>query len=102
MPSYCWGILAKSKSASSPNVTSYNMRTLVIVAFGLSLILLAVSEVSAAHRPNKRYVRHARPNINREPRHPYASDWYPRDSSKLPFGSARWWDQMRRERSGKN
>ena len=23
--------------------------------------------------------------------------WYPRDASKLPFGSSLWWDQMLRE-----
>jgi hypothetical protein len=80
------------------------MRTLVIVAVGFSLISLPVSEVGAAgyskthHRHAKLYYRQARPNIDRESRYPDSSGWYPRDASKLPFGSAIWWDQMRRER----
>jgi hypothetical protein len=28
------------------------------------------------------------------------SDWYPHDSNELPFGSARWWDQLQLETGG--
>lgn len=29
-------------------------------------------------------------------------DWYPRDSSQLPFGSKLWWEQKERESGGGN
>jgi hypothetical protein len=29
-----------------------------------------------------------------------ASDWYPHDSSQLPVGSKRWWEQKEREGGG--
>jgi hypothetical protein len=80
------------------------MRTLVIVLFGMSLIALLASDVGAAtfskthHRHVKRYVGYARPTVDRQPTYPDASGWYPRDASKLPFGSAIWWEQMQRER----
>jgi hypothetical protein len=35
--------------------------------------------------------------VEHQPTYPDASGWYPRDASKLPFGSALWWDQMMRE-----
>src|SRR5262249_6131178 len=31
---------------------------------------------------------------------PPNSDWYPHDSNELPFGSARWWDQLQLETGG--
>jgi hypothetical protein len=80
------------------------MRTLVIVGVGLSLFSLPVSEVGAAgyskthQRHAKRYYRNVPSNIDRAPQYPDSSGWYPRDASKLPFGSAIWWEQMLRER----
>jgi hypothetical protein len=79
------------------------MRTLVIVAVSLFLIAPPVSEVSAAansktqHRHAKRYLRHARPTVERQRTYPDASGWYPHDADRLPIGSAIWWDQMMRE-----
>jgi hypothetical protein len=31
---------------------------------------------------------------------PPVSDWYPHDSNQLPFGSARWWNQIQLETGG--
>jgi hypothetical protein len=32
-----------------------------------------------------------------KPAYPDASGWFPHDANQLAFGSALWWDQMRRE-----
>jgi hypothetical protein len=82
------------------------MRILVTLTAALSLIAVPVSEASAKqhkkqHKPHAKHVRHVRhapPNVAREPRYPDAAGWYPHDSSKLPFGSSIWWDQMLREK----
>ena len=96
-------LLNLSTIACIPRMTTI-LDALVIVAAGLSLIALPVSEVSAAdyskaHRRHAEpYYRHARPNIDHAPEYSASSGWYPRDASKLPFGSAIWWEQMLRER----
>jgi hypothetical protein len=80
------------------------MKTLSAVILAVTLLAVPLYRVNAAgfskfhHRHAKRYVRHVRPNVDREPRYPDASGWSPHDSNKLPFGSALWWDQMQRER----
>jgi hypothetical protein len=90
-------------ACAPPSRRGEPMKTLAIVLFGLPLIALPASEVSAAgpskihHRHAKRYVRQALPTTDRRPEYPDASGWYPHDASKLPFGSALCWDQMMRE-----
>jgi hypothetical protein len=78
------------------------MRKGIAVFAILSLIALPVSEVGAVPaKSHKGYVKRdrqmARGYANNKPRRPKSQEWYPRDSSKLPFGSAIWWDQMLRE-----
>jgi hypothetical protein len=77
------------------------VRLLVILTAALSLVALSASELSAnSQRRAKRYVRHSRHStqyVERNTSHAQSGDWYPQDSSKVPFGSARWWDQMLRE-----
>jgi hypothetical protein len=81
------------------------MRIFVVVVAALSLLAGSALEVSAkehsrAHRRPlaERHFPHALPYVAPELRYPDASGWYPHDANKLPFGSAIWWDQMRRER----
>ena len=79
------------------------MKTVAAAIAAVSLVAGPVCEVRAAgsskthQRRAKRYYRHARPTVEHQPTYPDASGWYPRDASKLPFGSALWWDQMMRE-----
>jgi hypothetical protein len=79
------------------------MRSLVAVVAALSLVAVSTCEANAKAQPKvhkhhaKWYYPDARPNVYREPKYPTAAGWYPHDSNKLPFGSAIWWEQMRRD-----
>jgi len=76
------------------------MRSVVTLTATLLFIVAPVSVATARQHKHqaKRHVRHSLSYVAHEPRHPNAADWYPHDTSKLPFGSAVWWDQMQRER----
>jgi hypothetical protein len=62
---------------------------------------LAITEVA-----QRRYYAAQARNRNRQPRNHNSdnprpnSDWYPHDSTQLPCGSARWWQQIEEEKSG--
>ena len=77
------------------------MRLLVILAAVLSFVALSAAELSAnSQRRAKPYVRHSRHStqyVERNTSHAPSGAWYPHDASQVPFGSARWWDQMLRE-----
>jgi hypothetical protein len=75
------------------------MGILVTLTVPLLLIAIPVTEVSAEayKRLPKRHVRHASPQITHKPRYPRTDGWYVHDANKLSIGSARWWEQMRRE-----
>jgi hypothetical protein len=45
----------------------------------------------------QRYVRHLSAYTHREPKHLNSEGWYPHDTSKLPIGTRKWFDQMLRE-----
>jgi hypothetical protein len=73
------------------------MRLLFILA-GAPLIAVPLSEGNS--RPlsgNQRYLHHSSPYVHREPKHLDSKGWYPHDTSKLPVGTRRWFDQMLRE-----
>jgi hypothetical protein len=74
------------------------MRVLIALTIAWSLIAGSSCEVSAKGY-SKAHHRHAKPYYRQaRPKYPDSSGWYPHDASKLTFGSAIWWDQMRRER----
>lgn len=62
----------------------------------------SMCEVNAAGDPNSRK-RHIKRHYTEyavrryKPAYPDASGWFPHDANQLQFGSALWWDQMRRE-----
>jgi hypothetical protein len=43
------------------------------------------------------YRRYTARNHGYKQQYPDENGWYPHDANKLAFGSALWWDQMRRE-----
>jgi hypothetical protein len=80
------------------------MKIVVVALAAASLIAGAACEVSAAdylkaHRRHaqKHYYRHVAHDHGYKQAYPDASGWFPHDSNELQFGSALWWDQMRRE-----
>lgn len=75
------------------------MRLVAMVAAAVLLIAGCACEISAREysKARGRHTRHPLPHVDREPSYPNAYGWYPHDANKLPFGSAIWWDQMRRE-----
>jgi curli biogenesis system outer membrane secretion channel CsgG len=72
----------------------------VALVIAMALVAGSACEVNAAgyrkvhkrHAISHYYLRYAAPQ-----RYPDASGWFPHDASQLQFGSALWWDQMRRE-----
>jgi hypothetical protein len=74
----------------------------VVAVAAMSLVTGSVCEVNAAGYPNshKRHAKSQYPEytVRRyKPAYPDASGWFPHDANQLQFGSALWWDQMRRE-----
>jgi hypothetical protein len=57
----------------------------------------ANSSKSHKRHAKRHYPRYAAPGVGNQSKNPDASGWYPHDSSQLPFGSARWWEQKERE-----
>jgi hypothetical protein len=76
------------------------MKIVVVAVGAVSLVAGSTCEVNAAgygkahkrHAIRHYYLRYATPQ-----KYPNASGWYPHDANQLQFGSALWWDQMRRE-----
>ena len=73
--------------------------SLITLIITLSLITVPLSESVARPQKHhaKRYFRPPLPNSPRQLRYPRLDGWYPHEANELPFGSAIWWDQMRRE-----
>jgi hypothetical protein len=68
----------------------------VLVFASLALDADAADHSKSAKRHAKaRHFRQARPALDHKQKHPNASGWYPND--RLPFGSARWWEQKQLE-----
>jgi hypothetical protein len=73
------------------------MKGVMRVIAALALISVPVcAEAKAIKQHAGRSHRDEPRSAHRRP-HPQAEAWSPRDASKLPFGSASWWEQMRRE-----
>ena len=74
------------------------MKGLMILATAVSVIAASSFELGAkSPHQIKKDRHHSSAYAARRPSSTQSDDWYPRDSSKLPFGSSRWWDQMLRE-----
>jgi len=76
------------------------MTVMLAVVAALSLLVGVVGEASAetSAKKHKRYVK--KPPAVQEyatARSTRPDSYVERDASKLPFGSAIWWDQMQRE-----
>ena len=73
------------------------MRLLFILT---GVFLLAVPMSEAGSKPQdraRRYSRHFSAYTHQEPKHLDSKGWYPHDTSKLPIGTRKWFDQMLRE-----
>lgn len=76
------------------------MRVLVVGSAVLLLMALPASDVGAktTKRHAKRYMPYIASHTIQRHRFRYQDPgWYEHDANKLPFGSMRWWEQMRRE-----
>jgi hypothetical protein len=75
------------------------MRAFFAAVAALSLLSGLAAEVSAkAHRGrSQRHPLNLAPRPERTAHPAEIGGWRPHDTSKLPFGSAIWWDQMLRE-----
>jgi hypothetical protein len=69
------------------------------VAWALgAVMLIGVSTTVEAKKPAKKPKAYAARQVQHAARAPAdGTQWYARDTSKLPFGSSIWWDQMLRE-----
>ena len=68
---------------------------ILIVVF---LFTVPISEAGSKPQDHaQRYVRHLSTHSYRGPKHLDSNGWYPHDSSKLPIGTRKWFDQMLRE-----
>ncbi len=83
------------------------MRIVIATCAALSLVIaLACHAHAAASRKHKQKYYTARHTsaAERVTRERYRTnstpDWYPHDSSQLPFGSKLWWEQKSREGGG--
>jgi len=72
------------------------MRTIVAWALG-AIVLLGVSTAVEAKKSAKKPKQYAARHVQAARGPADGSQWYPHDTSKLPFGSSVWWDQMLRE-----
>jgi hypothetical protein len=73
------------------------MRLLFLVV-GVSLITVPLSEAGSKPQGRaQRYLGYSSPYVQRQPKHLDSGDWYPHDTSKLPIGTRKWFDQMLRE-----
>jgi len=73
------------------------MRSVVTWALGAALVVGFATTV-AAKKPTKKPKQYAARQVSHSARaRAGGTEWYPRDASKLPFGSSLWWDQMLRE-----
>ena len=89
--------LLKIRKRRRPYSWEESMRLLFILA-GAPLIAVPLSEANS--RPlggAQRYLHHSSAYVHREPKHLDSGGWYPHDTSKLPVGTRRWFDQMLRE-----
>jgi len=56
------------------------------------------ADYSTAHKRHaERNVRRPSPHLGAKPPSRGDNGWQPHDTSRLPFGSQSWWDQMLRE-----
>jgi hypothetical protein len=86
------------------------MRLVVAICATLSIAIGSASGADAQSSANRKGRKHATRSVNSTAggyqsgtaRRPTASssDWYPHDTSQLPFGSKQWWDQKSRESGG--
>ena len=68
------------------------MKTIVSAALALSVLAGIAATPASATAANGKHGQYSSGQNA-------AGDWYPRDSSQLPFGSQRWWDQKESEGS---
>jgi len=75
------------------------MRLIVGAVSALSLLAGVAAEAGAKtyKRHAQRQSPHAAQSSVQRYRYPDAGGWYDHDANKLPIGSMRWWEQMRRE-----
>ena len=87
----CYGSIRNAK-------TGIAMKVVRLLAAALLLLAGIAGEVSAASdaKKHKRYVKKPVQQYATA-RSPLPDSYVERDANKLPFGSAIWWDQMRRE-----
>src|SRR5262249_41784641 len=72
----------------------------LVVAVTTLLIMFAVaceSDAKTYKRHSKRHTPYAAEYAAHQHRNQDSGGWYEHDANKLPFGSTRWWGQMRRE-----
>jgi hypothetical protein len=73
------------------------MKKLFVLIVALTFVLVLEPAANASsRRQDKGYARHALAYVHRKPTRG-TDDWYPRDASKLPIGTRKWFDQMLRE-----
>lgn len=87
------------------------MRVLVTGLVSAAL-LVSLAGIASAHSKRHRYVktydtaRHYDRYRDRDPQRDArtfdSSKYYERDSTRIPFGTAAWWDQKTREGGGRN
>jgi hypothetical protein len=71
---------------------------LLFILTGVLLFTVPVCEASSKPQGRtQRYVRHLSAYAYREPKHLDSKGWFPHDTSKLPVGTRKWFDQMLRE-----
>jgi hypothetical protein len=94
-----FGVVVFATMSVCASAAAISTMTGLVVSDDLAITKVAQRHYYAARARNRNRGGSRNHNANGSD-DPPVSDWYPHDSTQLPFGSARWWNQIQLETGG--